>query len=256
MTSIRYWYPDIEIVLIKDILKGSFNTCFLENLFNVQVFNSNEKYGWGYGKLEPLFISREESFLVLDSDTILTGPILDLVQDIDEYFVVDEEIQNTERFNEIYYDKSLINQVNYGFRPLEYSFNTGQWFGTSGIIDRSVFNETIHWASPRINKFPDIIKNGEQGHLNYHFHKLEQQNKITIKRLKIMYFPLSFNVHFKWNSLRLKQNNKNFIVHWAGIKKPILLMPNKMLLFFYLNQYRKKTNIWIAFKLLIKLMHS
>jgi hypothetical protein len=33
-------------------------------------------YGWGFVKLEPLFGRPGEKFLVLDSDTVLAGPIL------------------------------------------------------------------------------------------------------------------------------------------------------------------------------------
>mgnify|MGYP000034963464 CR=1 FL=1 len=89
VASIRFWYPNIQITLIKDVNKGNFDISYLEKKFNVQVFNSNEKYGWGYGKLEPLFLSREESFLVLDSDTVLTGPVLDLVKNVAEYLALD-----------------------------------------------------------------------------------------------------------------------------------------------------------------------
>ena len=48
-------------------------------------------YGWGRVKLEPLFGPPCERFLVLDSDTVLTGPVLDDWHDAGAPFLVDPE---------------------------------------------------------------------------------------------------------------------------------------------------------------------
>lgn len=257
VASIRFWYPNIQITLIKDLNLGDFDTYLIEKTYNVNVFETNDTFGWGYGKLEPLFLEKKESFLVLDSDTVIVGDILSLVQDITADFIVDNEMQTNSRFNEIYYDKVLVKNITSSFEPLDFSFNSGQWFGTSGIISRSEFDSTIEWTCPRKNKYPEILKNGEQGHMNYHFHRLLQFNKIRVQRLNIMKYPLSADYSkVKINFLKNKNSSQKAIVHWAGIKKSLAFMPNKSVLFFYLNELRKKTNFFVFIKLSFKLLFS
>ena len=56
IASIRYWYPQIPILLIKDHGMGAFDTNTVEKVWNVNIFDTQKKqFGWGYGKLEPLF---------------------------------------------------------------------------------------------------------------------------------------------------------------------------------------------------------
>lgn len=77
VASVRYWYPLIEIILIKDLGQGDFNNTLLQKHWNVKIFDTKRKsFGWGYGKLEPLFGEDIQSFLVLDSDSVLTGPVI------------------------------------------------------------------------------------------------------------------------------------------------------------------------------------
>ncbi len=76
--SIRFWYPEIPIYLIKDYSNGNFSTIIAEQKWGVQQFNCNrKKLGWGFGKLEPLFLNEGQAFLILDADTLMTGPVLD-----------------------------------------------------------------------------------------------------------------------------------------------------------------------------------
>lgn len=253
LASIRHWYPDIEIVLIKDLNKGVFDTRIIERVFNVSLFETNETFGWGYGKLEPLFLKNKESFLVLDSDTVIVGDVLADIEGLNADFIVDDELQPESRFNEIYFEKGQIKNVLKTFEPLDFSFNSGQWFGTSGIISRSEFDSTIEWNSPRQNKFPQIIKNGEQGHINFHFQRLLQEKKIEIKRKKIMRYPLDKkNYSFNLKSIKKKNSQDKVIVHWAGIKGTLLTFPDKSLIFFFLFQLIKKVGLFETIKLLIK----
>lgn len=253
VASIRFWYPKINITLIKDLNKGDFDTSYLEKCFKLNVFETNDTFGWGYGKLEPLFLKKKESFLVLDSDTVIVGDILSLVQDITADFIVDNEMQSISRFNEIYYDKVLVKNITSSFEPLDFSFNSGQWFGTSGIISRREFDSTIEWTCPRKNKYPEILKNGEQGHMNYHFHRLLQLNKIRVQRLNIMKYPLSADYSkVKINFLKNKNSSQKAIVHWAGIKNSLLMIPENKLVFFFLKQSRKNFGGYFFTKLLIK----
>ena len=47
-------------------------------------------HGWGFVKLEALFGPPGERFLVLDSDTVLTGPVLELWNDCGLHVIDDQ----------------------------------------------------------------------------------------------------------------------------------------------------------------------
>src|SRR6476469_2574879 len=78
VASIRTWYPNIPITLIKDRFYGDYSTRSIESWWNCDVLDvSGRLFGWGFGKLEPLFRSADERFLLLDSDILFVGPVLD-----------------------------------------------------------------------------------------------------------------------------------------------------------------------------------
>ena len=59
VASIRYWYPDIPIWLLKDRHYGDFSTHEIEKQWRAQVYPQREKtLGWGFGKLEVMKIGR------------------------------------------------------------------------------------------------------------------------------------------------------------------------------------------------------
>jgi hypothetical protein len=94
VASIRYFYPDIPVRLLAG---GRMGRTLLEELRQYWGVTLAEipagDYGWGFVKLEALFGPPGERFLVLDSDTALTGPILDAWTDSDAPFLVDNEEQ-------------------------------------------------------------------------------------------------------------------------------------------------------------------
>jgi len=221
IASIRYWYPSIPILLIKDYSAGAFNTRLVEKTWNVDVFQTKTKYfGWGYGKLEPLFINKPELFMVLDADTVMLGPILDIISPIKSDFIVDDEVQPKSRFDEIYYNLDRINEIDPEFVYPGYSFNSGQWVGTSGLLQRSDFDITLDWTNPPTPKYPEIVFNGDQAHLNFLLHKLGSERKIQVERQKIMIFPENGSAEFiSIEKIKNKINCYPYILHWAGYKK-------------------------------------
>ena len=103
VASIRYWYADVPIKLIKDTAAGDFNTQEIEDRWNVSVVDTGgRQFGWCFSKLEPLFFESKEKFLILDSDTVFTGPVLDMLASYDAPFVVDDETQSVEEIKRLY----------------------------------------------------------------------------------------------------------------------------------------------------------
>jgi len=240
IASIRYWYPAIPIFLIKDLTAGAFSTRNLEEKWNVGLFPSDRKrFGWGFGKLEPLFVGSGESFLVVDADTVLTGPILDTVAGVNADFIVDKEVQPFARVNEIYYSLDNLTLIDPDFVYPGYTFNTGQWYGTSGQIRREDFEEVIEWTEPPSSKFAGWIFNGDQGHQNFIFHSLERQNRIKIERRPVMIWPDGANADFiNLDSISAKQGDYPYILHWAGMSRIRMKhLPRADILRFYRNYY-------------------
>ena len=240
IASIRYWYPDIPIFLIKDEKQGTFDTTRTEQIWNVKVLDiPRKKFGWGYGKLEVLFLDTNESFLVIDADAVLTGPVIDAVAKIDADFIVDREEQPAKRFNEIYYNLDRINELDNNFHYPGYSFNSGQWFGTSSVIKREDFSKTLTWSEPPVTRDKNIVVNNDQGHLNYVIHALEQRQKLSVTRIKLMIWPVEGKSDFiKIEKIKARSPDYPFVIHWAGMSaSKFSELPRQDILQFYKQFY-------------------
>lgn len=219
IASIRYWYPFIPIYLLKELNSGEFDTGLLERMWQVKVLDiSRKRFGWGYGKLEPLFLNDDFSFLVVDADTVFTGPVIDMVTEINTQFVVDKETQTSERFNQIYYSLDKIRSIEQEFVYPGYSFNTGQWFGTTNILKREDFKKCLEWSEPPKPLYPTVLFNGDQGIMNFVFQWLEQKEYISIAKIKLMVWPDSGAADFiKLEDIKNKIGKYPYIIHWAGM---------------------------------------
>ena len=244
IASIRYWYPDIPIFLIKDEKHGTFDTSKTEQIWNVKVLETeHKKFGWGYGKLEVLFLENKEAFLVIDADAVLTGPVIDAVEKIDADFIVDKEVQPEKRFKQIYYNLDRINELDSNFHYPGYSFNSGQWFGTSSIIKREDFAKTLTWSEPPVSRDKDIVVNNDQGHLNFVIHALEQQKTLSVARIKLMIWPVEGRSDFvKIEKIRSGSPDYPYVIHWAGMSaSKFSELPRQDILMFYKSYYYSKT---------------
>jgi hypothetical protein len=240
IASIRYWYPDIPILLIKEFNAGDFDTSFVEKTWNVQILNiERKKFGWGYGKLEPLFLENQDAFLVVDSDTVMIGPVIDAVKNINAQFIVDDEVQPAERFNEIYYNLDRIRELEENFIYPGYSFNSGQWFGTSNVLTRNDFSKSLDWTEPPKPKFPEIVFNGDQAHLNFVLHWQEQLGKVSIAKMRLMIWPEKGNGDFiELSRIREKKDDYPYVIHWAGMSsKKMSDLPRADILSFFEEYY-------------------
>ena len=89
LASIRFWHPEIPIYLLKDSSQGKFNTTEMEDAVNASCFPCEYLAGgWGLTKIESLFSDTKEKVLLLDSDTVLLGPILERLEQYDEDFII------------------------------------------------------------------------------------------------------------------------------------------------------------------------
>jgi hypothetical protein len=218
VASVRHFYPDVPIRLLAG---GRLSSRFADELRRYWSVGLAEipagEYGWGFVKLEPLFGATGERFLVLDSDTVLTGPILRLWNDSDALFLVDEESQTEADTRRLYYDWQRVREIDPSAREPQFVFNSGQWFGTSGVLTRNDFTPWVEWTMPRKLRYPRSFMPGDQGILNYVFNQKAMLDGMRIDRRRIMRWPGhgmdGFNVESVANQLQAA-----LVVHWAGIK--------------------------------------
>jgi hypothetical protein len=239
VASIRRWYPTIEICLIKDEIAGEYDTTTLERRFNVRLFDAPRKvFGWGISKLEPLFLPERRRILVLDSDVVFAGAVLDKLEKASEDFVVVQENHTPDAIKKDYFDPEVIQRLYPGYRFPGWVSNTGQFVATTGILRREDFRP-FSMAAPLVLSKGGVGKNGkmelpvtvrtarelesgfpygEQGLLNFVLHSKVQLGLITLRRMSFMRWPPGMRPE-EIDVRRLASGpGYPLILHWAGAK--------------------------------------
>jgi hypothetical protein len=238
VASIRYWYDDVPIRLIKDTSAGEFNTREIEERWNVSVVDTGQqRFGWGFAKLEPLFFDRREKFLIVDSDTVFTGRVLDMLDSYNAPFIVDDETQPANEVKRLYYDIQGLKGIDPAFQPCGKNFNSGQWVGTSGLVRREDFGEVVEWTNPPRLKHPKMFMPGDQGVLNYVLEKRANAGRIQLERAPLMWWAPRDIAQL---DIRAMARNSPYsrIIHWAGCKLHAKdPMPRADILSFFENHY-------------------
>jgi hypothetical protein len=240
VASVRFFYPDVPIRLLVGGRVGSGLLNELQRFWGVEVAGITPgNYGWGFVKLEPLFRKAGERFLVLDSDTVLVGPVLQLFNECSGPFMVDDENQTEEAIQRLYYDWQRLQSVDPRGSPPSFCFNSGQWFGTSGVLQRDDFAPWINWEMPRTLRHPEIFMCGDQGVLNYVLNKRARQVESVVTRRKMMRWPGCCIDDLNLQEIaRREESPFRQIVHWAGFKAPRLeSLPRADLLVFFEKYY-------------------
>jgi hypothetical protein len=237
VASVRYFYPDVSIkILVGGPLQRGLAT-ELQRYWNVDIKDLPRRdYGWGFVKLEPLFFPPGERFLVLDSDTAFVGTVLDVLMDCSSPFIVDEEQQSPVDLERLYYDWQKVAAVDAAARPPAFVFNSGQWLGTSGIVDRAEFDLFLDWTNPPRLRHPGLFMPGDQGILNYVLN-LRVAGGLDVARRVIMRWP-----GHSMEGISVEQVSARkappLVVHWAGLKKNrIGNMQGHDVLFFFERYY-------------------
>lgn len=219
VASIRYVYPDVPIrILVGGPLQPGLAE-ELRRVWNVSLADfPRGDYGWGFVKLEPLFAAAGERFLVLDSDTVMTGPVLDLaLAHPDADLIVDEEDQSPEAARTLYFDDDLAASQGRALPRPDFLFNSGQWFGRSGVIGRDDFDGLIDWGWPPRLSQPRIFKNGDQGVLNFVANRLAREGRLKVARAPLMRWPGHGMAGLDATAIRRHEAPAR-VVHWAGMK--------------------------------------
>lgn len=217
VASVRRFYPDVAIKLLPG---GDLEPAMVRELrehWQVGVADLPRiDYGWGFVKLEPLFGPAGERFLVLDSDTVITGPVLERWTG-EGLFLVDDEAQDEDKARGLYYDWDRLAPILPRIVKPAFVFNSGQWFGTAGMLTRDDFAPVLDWGPPPTLRHPDLFMPGDQGVLNYVLN-LKAHDGMPVDRQVIMRWP-----GHSMDGLSAREvaggQAPALVVHWAGMKK-------------------------------------
>jgi hypothetical protein len=219
VASIRHWYPDLPIALLKDENYGAFSTAELERVWNVSVWPTTTRvFGWGFSKLEPLFDVKAGRFLMLDSDIVIVGRVVEALERFDADFVVQEEVQPPEQVDLLYFRPAEVRErIDAAFPHPAFTFNSGQFVATGGKLARSDFDDILEWSSPRRHRFPGVFNPSDPGALNC----------VVLRRLAAGTLSVARTPFMKWgfaevadiDVARLDVNSPYpYVIHWAGLK--------------------------------------
>ena len=130
---------------------------------------------------------------------------------------MDDETQSDEDVRRLYYDWPRVRSFDEAARAPEFVFNSGQWFGTAGVLTRDDFAPWIEWSMPRRLRHPDCFMPGDQGVLNYVLNR-KALDGLQVERRKIMCWP-GHSMRGLSAEAVARREADSLIVHWAGMKR-------------------------------------
>ncbi len=240
LASVRYFYPQIPLFLMKDETRGTFDTTEVEAALGVRTQGLAGQHGPGMGKLELLFRAELGRFLYLDADEIMIGPVLDSLAACHADFVVVPDGPNrvSPDIDRLYYDRNLLRGLDPTYRLPRFHFNTGQFVAQAGRMSRADFGELVAWGQPSRVRHREIFKLHEQGLLNYALHRLAAARRVTLEYAEFMH--LARTEYFKTVPLAdvAARRAQPLLFHWAGARRGFLsAMRRHDLLRFFEDHY-------------------
>jgi len=241
IASIRYFYPDVPMKLLAgDIIQPGLAD-EVRKYWNVGLVDIPVgDYGWGMVKLEPLFGPPGQRFMVVDVDTVFTGKVLDLRAQSDAAFFVDDERLSDDDFKRLYYKWDRLREIDPQVQSARKAFNVGQWFGTSGLVQREEFDPWVEWTLPRRLRYPELFMGGDQGICNYVILKKEATAGLRVERRTFMRWPGNGLDDLTVDRVA-SGRAPPLVIHWAGMKSILLRnMAGYELLRFFEDYYYTK----------------
>ena len=224
LASVRRFHPDADIALLPGAPLPDAFLREAERHFGASLYPvAPGDYGWGFVKLEPLFDPPGEPFLVLDADTVLTGPLLGelsarFASQNRPDFLVDDEIQPESEMRRLYYNWDRVRAVDPSAQRPSFVFNSGQWAGHGGVLTRADFDPWVEWTFPRRLRHPELFMPGDQGILNYVLNQSAASGRFAVEPMPLMRWPGHGMEGFDAASVAAGTAPAR-VVHWAGLKR-------------------------------------
>lgn len=245
IASIRYYYPNIDIEIVKDLGNGNFNTKELEKYFNVKNVNLNkDKMGWGGGKFHYFYsMIKLQKVLVIDADIVFIGNFIErlLSSVAQNEFVVSVEIEDNpyaKWVKEIYFDTKKVETFDKLYKFPGYFFNTGQMFITGGSIDIKILDNFFDVKKPPYFRNLELFPLVDQSLYNYLLPTLVNQNKLKLGIENFMLWSKSDLVKKISLSDIIEKRLDIGLIHWAGdIRTDSLIGMSRHDILYFFEQY-------------------
>lgn len=227
VASIRYWYPDIQICLMKDVSSSQFDTADFESYWNVTVREYPHQPLGLYTKLYSIIEPQRERILLLDSDTILMGPILKKLEECEEDFVVNwnrgnvplTQAEREAHATDNYHQLDALKKHFPDYELPDVFFNAGQMVVTTGILKWEDFTPYMTDTYPPEEKYPGALMCHDQGILNYLLTTMNRKGHLTLGSCPFVQWA---HHREEMQALELEKLQSKegypFLIHWVGFK--------------------------------------
>ncbi|MCO6450791.1 MAG: hypothetical protein J5I90_08380 [Caldilineales bacterium] len=236
IASVRRWYPDIPISLVKNEINGVYDTSEIERYWDVDCFQMpRRRFSGGLAKLEPLVQDRVERCFILDSDTVFLGRVLDRLESIESDFVINES-DTPENVAAFFFDLDRLKSLDPEFAYRGNAFNSGQYVTSTGLINRQDFSPWLSDGEPQELLYPDVFFASDQGLLNYVVLKKWQNGQLALAGRSFMWW--AGDPHLVIKPELMTGEGVPIVLHWAGSKTHLFRhMPQPHVLDFYERLY-------------------
>lgn len=226
VASIRHFYPDIRIDLVKDESRGRFSTSDLESAWGCGVERFGREFAGGTGlltKLEPIFLPGNERIMILDSDTVFLGKALDAIERSSADFIVTQDDSQGDlstpygrKIVAIYlFNLEKLQAIEPEYAFPETMFNSGHFVVRTGAIPVEFVSKFVkNDPAPRFRQ-DGIFRMGDQGFYNFLLHRLAQMGKAELQHLPFAVYPSQLPC-VDVSSVLDRSVASRLIVHWAG----------------------------------------
>ncbi|MDX6767709.1 MAG: hypothetical protein SFU85_13080 [Candidatus Methylacidiphilales bacterium] len=227
VASIRYWYPEIPIGIIKDVSLGDFDTREMEGYWDVSVAAVPDPPRGYFTKLEAFYFPGRERILLLDSDIIFLGRVLEKLERHDEDFVVNwggTKPLSAEKKKQYaldgYYNPEKLRNVLPDFELPDFFFNAGQMVLTSSLLVRGEVETWLMGTPPlQTARFPEALTHLDQSLLNLLLVQMQRRGECTLGLCDFVRW--SIHREMVWDiELDRIRNRQGYpaLIHWAGVK--------------------------------------
>ena len=224
VSSIRYYYPDVDIFLVKDYLNGRFNTDRLCKAFDVKVIELGKRYfGWSAAKIFFLLSEKlpRRRYLCLDSDIIFVGNLLDRLNAQAGDFVLHPEIYPQpfpDMVKKIFLDPEKVVSHYKEYKYPGFFFNAGQTVVTPGMLKRDIFLPAFNPERYPYYKDSETFPLVDQSILNIVISIKMTAGEVSVTTLPYMLWSVDF---FKKPANQVMENFLDgaanpYLVHYAG----------------------------------------
>lgn len=190
VSSIRRYYPNASITLLKDTFRGLVQTSRLERYFNVSSYPIKRAFGGGgWIKLLPAIRGVPNTFkyplMILDADIVLQGAVYEEVAAVPGAVVVSPDPFVQRPLNEQYISKTYLKAERLEACGINLEqlikfpwFNSGHLFIREPYLEFEFIKKWVDWDSTPIRKHdPDLYPLTDQSLLN-HYLLLDERIKV------------------------------------------------------------------------------